>query len=405
MTFHIIEGGVTAAKGFQASGIHCGIRKNRSKADLALIYSDVPCAAAAVYTQNLVKGAPIAVTKRNIADGMARAVICNSGNANTCNADGEEKAQKMCDLIAAELHIDASDVIVASTGVIGQVLPIEPIANSVKTLAEALSATGSNDAAKAIMTTDTVEKEYALEVELDGKTVTIGGITKGSGMIHPNMATMLSVTTTDAKISHDLLQEMVSEIVSDSFNMISVDRDTSTNDTYLVLANGESGVEIKAGTNGYVKFKEALSFVATDLAKQMAADGEGATRLMEVRAVHCKNKEEAKIFSKSVVTSNLVKAMVFGKDANWGRVLCALGYSGADFDPDVIDLILEAEDEQIVLVKDGVPTDYSEDEATILLGKDAVTFICDMKQGDASATAWGCDLTYDYVKINGDYRS
>ena len=383
MTFHIIEGGVTAAKGFQASGIHCGIRKNRSKADLALIYSDVPCAAAAVYTQNLVKGAPIAVTKRNIADGTARAVICNSGNANTCNADGEEKAQKMCDLIAAELHIDASDVIVASTGVIGQVLPIEPIANSVKTLAEALSATGSNDAAKAIMTTDTVEKEYALEVELDGKTVTVGGITKGSGMIHPNMATMLSVTTTDAKISHDLLQEMVSEIVSDSFNMISVDRDTSTNDTYLVLANGESGVEIKAGTNGYVKFKEALSFVATDLAKQMAADGEGATRLMEVRAVHCKNKEEAKIFSKSVVTSNLVKAMVFGKDANWGRVLCALGYSGADFDPDVIDLILEAEDEQIVLVKDGVPTDYSEDEATILLGKDAVTFICDMKQGDA----------------------
>ena len=198
---------------------------------------------------------------------------------------------------------------------------------------------------------------------------------------------------------------MVSEIVSDSFNMISVDRDTSTNDTYLVLANGESGVEIKAGTNGYVKFKEALSFVATDLAKQMAADGEGATRLMEGRAVHCKNKEEAKIFSKSVVTSNLVKAMVFGKDANWGRVLCALGYSGADFDPDVIDLILEAEDEQIVLVKDGVPTDYSEDEATILLGKDAVTFICDMKQGDASAIAWGCDLTYDYVKINGDYRS
>lgn len=255
------------------------------------------------------------------------------------------------------------------------------------------------------MTTDTVPKEAAASFEVDGVTVTVGGMSKGSGMIHPNMATMLSVTTTDAKISHDLLQEMVSEIVSDSFNMISVDRDTSTNDTYLVLANGESGVEIKAGTNGYVKFKEALSFVATDLAKQMAADGEGATRLMEVRAVHCKNKEEAKIFSKSVVTSNLVKAMVFGKDANWGRVLCALGYSGADFDPDVIDLILEAEDEQIVLVKDGVPTDYSEDEATILLGKDAVTFICDMKQGDASAIAWGCDLTYDYVKINGDYRS
>ena len=283
----------------------------------------------------------------------------------------------------------------------------EPIQKGAKLLKDALADTKEAGllAAKAIMTTDTVPKEAAASFEVDGVTVTVGGMSKGSGMIHPNMATMLSVTTTDAKISHDLLQEMVSEIVSDSFNMISVDRDTSTNDTYLVLANGESGVEIKAGTNGYVKFKEALSFVATDLAKQMAADGEGATRLMEVRAVHCKNKEEAKIFSKSVVTSNLVKAMVFGKDANWGRVLCALGYSGADFDPDVIDLILEAEDEQIVLVKDGVPTDYSEDEATILLGKDAVTFICDMKQGDASATAWGCDLTYDYVKINGDYRS
>ena len=238
MTFHIIEGGVTAAKGFQASGIHCGIRKNRSKADLALIYSDVPCAAAAVYTQNLVKGAPIAVTKRNIADGMARAVICNSGNANTCNADGEEKAQKMCDLIAAELHIDASDVIVASTGVIGQVLPIEPIANSVKTLAEALSATGSNDAAKAIMTTDTVEKEYALEVELDGKTVTIGGITKGSGMIHPNMATMLGFLSTDASITPELLNEALHTAIEDTFNMVSVDGDTSTNDMVSVMASG-----------------------------------------------------------------------------------------------------------------------------------------------------------------------
>ena len=400
-----IKGGVCAAKGFKAGGIHCGIRKNRTKRDLALIVSEKKAAAAAVYTTNLVKGAPLTVTKAHISDGYAKAVICNSGNANTCNANGIEIAEQTCELLGAELNISPEDIVVASTGVIGQPLDITPIKNGIPSLVKSLSADGSENAAEGIMTTDTKIKEIAVSFEIGDKTCKIGGIAKGSGMIHPNMATMLSVTTTDAKISHDLLQEMVSEIVSDSFNMISVDRDTSTNDTYLVLANGESGVEIKAGTNGYVKFKEALSFVATDLAKQMAADGEGATRLMEVRAVHCKNKEEAKIFSKSVVTSNLVKAMVFGKDANWGRVLCALGYSGADFDPDVIDLILEAEDEQIVLVKDGVPTDYSEDEATILLGKDAVTFICDMKQGDASAIAWGCDLTYDYVKINGDYRS
>lgn len=405
MELSFIGGGVAAPKGFTANGIHCGIRKNKEKKDLALIYCEKDCDAAAVYTQNLVCGAPITVTRENISDGKARAIVCNSGIANTCNADGVEKAEEMCKITADALGISKSDIVVASTGVIGQPIDLEPIKNGMAKLVSGLNKDGSDSAANAIMTTDTVKKEFACEFSLGGKKCRIGAISKGSGMIHPNMATMLSVTTTDAKISHDLLQEMVSEIVSDSFNMISVDRDTSTNDTYLVLANGESGVEIKAGTNGYVKFKEALSFVATDLAKQMAADGEGATRLMEVRAVHCKNKEEAKIFSKSVVTSNLVKAMVFGKDANWGRVLCALGYSGADFDPDVIDLILEAEDEQIVLVKDGVPTDYSEDEATILLGKDAVTFICDMKQGDASAIAWGCDLTYDYVKINGDYRS
>ena len=403
-----IEGGVTAAKGFEAASTAAGI-KYKDRTDMALVYSQVPCVAAGTFTTNVVKAAPVKWDQQVVKSGAkAQAVIVNSGIANACTGEeGYEKCREMAAKTAEKLGIDEDAVLVASTGVIGKQLPMDIIGKGIDRLPGQLGETAADAAlaAEAIMTTDTVPKEAAISFEVDGVTVTVGGMSKGSGMIHPNMATMLSVTTTDAKISHDLLQEMVSEIVSDSFNMISVDRDTSTNDTYLVLANGESGVEIKAGTNGYVKFKEALSFVATDLAKQMAADGEGATRLMEVRAVHCKNKEEAKIFSKSVVTSNLVKAMLFGKDANWGRVLCALGYSGADFDPDVIDLILEAEDEQIVLVKDGVPTDYSEDEATILLGKDAVTFICDMKQGDASATAWGCDLTYDYVKINGDYRS
>ena len=403
-----IEGGVTAAKGFMAASAEAGI-KYKNRTDMALVYTKSPAVCAGTFTTNVVKAAPVWWDKEIVENKKdVHAVVLNSGIANACTGgEGKEINEYMAAQIAEALGVSTKEVLTASTGVIGMQIKKEPIQKGAKLLKDALADTKEAGllAAKAIMTTDTVPKEAAVSFEVDGVTVTVGGMSKGSGMIHPNMATMLSVTTTDAKISHDLLQEMVSEIVSDSFNMISVDRDTSTNDTYLVLANGESGVEIKAGTNGYVKFKEALSYVATDLAKQMAADGEGATRLMEVRAVHCKNKEEAKIFSKSVVTSNLVKAMVFGKDANWGRVLCALGYSGADFDPDVIDLILEAEDEQIVLVKDGVPTDYSEDEATILLGKDAVTFICDMKQGDASATAWGCDLTYDYVKINGDYRS
>ena len=331
MTFHIIEGGVTAAKGFQASGIHCGIRKNRSKADLALIYSDVPCAAAAVYTQNLVKGAPIAVTKRNIADGMARAVICNSGNANTCNADGEEKAQKMCDLIAAELHIDASDVIVASTGVIGQVLPIEPIANSVKTLAEALSATGSNDAAKAIMTTDTVEKEYALEVELDGKTVTIGGITKGSGMIHPNM-----------------LNEALHTAIEDTFNMVSVDGDTSTNDMVSVMASGlAENQTITEKNHDYELFTQALTEVCAVLSRKIAKDGEGATRLLECAVTGAKTKEDARTVAKSVICSNLLKCAIFGADANWGRVLCAIGYSGANININGVDVAFESKQGRI----------------------------------------------------------
>lgn len=406
MTFHIIEGGVTAAKGFQASGIHCGIRKNRSKADLALIYSDVPCAAAAVYTQNLVKGAPIAVTKRNIADGTARAVICNSGNANTCNADGEEKAQKMCDLIAAELHIDASDVIVASTGVIGQVLPIEPIANSVKTLAEALSATGSNDAAKAIMTTDTVEKEYALEVELDGKTVTVGGITKGSGMIHPNMATMLGFLTTDASITSELLNEALHTAIEDTFNMVSVDGDTSTNDMVSVMASSlAENQTITEKNHDYELFTQALTEVCAVLSRKIAKDGEGATRLLECAVTGAKTKEDARTVAKSVICSNLLKCAIFGADANWGRVLCAIGYSGANININGVDVAFESKQGRIEVCKDGAGLPFDEDIAKKILLEDDIIVAVTLHEGSECATAYGCDLTYDYVKINGDYRS
>ena len=406
MTFHIIEGGVTAAKGFQASGIHCGIRKNRSKADLALIYSDVPCAAAAVYTQNLVKGAPIAVTKRNIANGMARAVICNSGNANTCNADGEEKAQTMCDLIAAELHIDPSDVIVASTGVIGQVLPIEPIANSVKTLAEALSTTGSNDAAKAIMTTDTVEKEYALEVELDGKTVTIGGITKGSGMIHPNMATMLGFLTTDASIIPELLNEALHTAIEDTFNMVSVDGDTSTNDMVSVMASGlAENQTITEKNHEYKLFTQALTEVCAVLSRKIAKDGEGATRLLECAVTGAKTKEDARTVAKSVICSNLLKCAIFGADANWGRVLCAIGYSGANININGVDVAFESKQGRIEVCKNGAGLPFDEDIAKKILLEDDIIVAVTLHEGSECATAYGCDLTYDYVKINGDYRS
>lgn len=406
MTFHIIEGGVTAAKGFRASGIHCGIRKNRSKADLALIYSDVPCAAAAVYTQNLVKGAPIAVTKHNIANGMARAVICNSGNANTCNADGEEKAQKMCDLIAAELHIDPSDVIVASTGVIGQVLPIEPIANSVKTLAEALSTTGSNDAAKAIMTTDTVEKEYALEVELDGKTITIGGITKGSGMIHPNMATMLGFLTTDASITSELLNEALHTAIEDTFNMVSVDGDTSTNDMVSVMASGlAENQTITEKNHDYKLFTQALTEVCAVLSRKIAKDGEGATRLLECAVTGAKTKEDARTVAKSVICSNLLKCAIFGADANWGRVLCAIGYSGANVDINGVDVAFESKQGRIEVCKNGAGLPFDEDIAKKILLEDDIVVAVTLHEGSECATAYGCDLTYDYVKINGDYRS
>ncbi len=406
MAFQTVQGGVTAAKGFKAAGIHCGIRKNRSKADLALIYSEVPCAAAAVYTQNLVQGAPIAVTKRHLADGTARAVICNSGNANTCNADGEEKARQMCDLAAAQLGIAPEEVIVASTGVIGQVLPIEPIANAMEALAGVLSANGSNAAAKAIMTTDTVEKEYALTLELDGKTVTIGGIAKGSGMIHPNMATMLGFLTTDAAIAPALLDEALHAAIEDTFNMVSVDGDTSTNDMVSVMASGlAENRPITEKNADYRQFAQALTEVCAVLSRKMAKDGEGATRLLECTVTGAKTKRDARAVAKAVICSNLLKCAVFGADANWGRVLCAIGYAGADVDVHGVDVAFASKQGRIEVCKNGAGLPFDEEVAKKILLEDDIVVDVTFHEGDQSATAYGCDLTYDYVKINGDYRS
>ncbi len=403
-----IQGGVTAAKGFQAASAAAGI-KYQGRTDMALVYTEKPAVCAGTFTTNVVKAAPVLWDRELVAKkNPVHAVVLNSGIANACTGEeGKEINRYMASEIAGQLGIKTEEVLTASTGVIGMQIAKEPVARGAALLKEALSDTqeSGRKAAEAIMTTDTVPKEAAVSFEVEGKTVTIGGMSKGSGMIHPNMATMLSVTTTDAAIDPDLLQELVRSAVEDSFNMISVDRDTSTNDTYLVLANGESGVSIQKGTKAYEAFFEALCYVATNLAKQMAADGEGCTRLLEVQVLHCRSKEAAKLLSKSVITSNLVKTMVFGKDANWGRILCALGYAGVDFDPELVDLTLEAEGEKILLVRNGIPADYSEEKATELLGKDKVTVYCDMKEGKDSATAWGCDLTYDYVKINGDYRS
>ena len=401
-----IGGGVTAAKGFLAGGIHCGIRKNKSKADLAMIFSKTPCAAAGVYTQNLVKGAPILVTRKNIADGRAQAVICNSGNANTCNADGEKKAWRMCEIAGEALGIDPHDVIVASTGVIGQILPIAPIENAAPALAALLNENGSNMAAKAIMTTDTIEKECAVKITLGDKEVRIGGISKGSGMIHPNMATMLCFVTTDCAISVPMLQKAIKAAADTTFNMISVDGDTSTNDTLAIMANGEAeNEEITEENEAYKTFLEALTAVCRKLSMMMAGDGEGATALFEVKVIGAETKEQAKIISKSVITSNLTKAAIYGHDANWGRILCAMGYSGAQFDPEKVDLFFESAAGKMQIIKDGVALDYSEEEATKILSEPEVTAIADIKMGTAEATAWGCDLTYDYVKINADYRS
>lgn len=403
-----IEGGVTAAKGYQASAAAAGI-KYQGRTDMALVYTEKPAVCAGTFTTNVVKATPVLWDKEIVAKGApVHAVVLNSGIANACTGEeGKQQNAAMAAAVADQLDIRTEEVLTASTGVIGMQLPLEPLQKGAVLLKQNLSAgrEAAEAAARAIMTTDTVPKEAAVSFEVDGVTVTVGGMSKGSGMIHPNMATMLSVTTTDAAISREDLQELTKEAVADSFNMISVDRDTSTNDTYLVLANGASGITIQKGMKAYEDFKEALNYVSTELAKQMAADGEGATKLFEVKVVHCESREKAKTLGKSVITSNLVKTAVFGSDANWGRILCALGYAGVPFNPEIIDLTLEAEGTSLVLVQDGVATDYSEGKATELLSKQKVTVICDMKEGDSSATAWGCDLTYDYVKINGDYRS
>ena len=402
----MIEGGVTAAQGFEAGGIHCGVRKNKSKPDLAMIYSEKPCAAAAVYTQNLVKGAPILVTQKNIADGAAKAVICNSGNANTCNADGEEKAQAMCDLTAQALGIAPQDVVVASTGVIGQVLPIEPIAAGIPELVKALSADGSHAAATAIMTTDTIAKEAAAEVEIGGKTVKVGGISKGSGMIHPNMATMLCFVTTDCAISPAMLDKAIHQVTEKTFNMISVDGDTSTNDTFAILANGAAGnPEITAPGPDYDAFAQALEAVCRQLSKLMAGDGEGATKLLVCRVDGAMDLAMARTVSKSVICSTLFKAAMFGADANWGRVLCAIGYSGAAVDVNKIDVSFRSAKGQVDVCQNGAGIPFSEEKASQVLSEHEIEILVHLHLGEASAEAYGCDLTYDYVKINGDYRT
>ena len=402
----MIEGGVTAAQGFVAGGIHCGVRKNKSKPDLAMIYSEKPCAAAAVYTQNLVKGAPILVTQKNIADGTAKAVICNSGNANTCNADGEEKAQTMCDLAAQALGIEPQDVVVASTGVIGQVLPMEPIQAGIPELVKALSADGSHAAATAIMTTDTIAKEAAAEAEIGGKTVKVGGISKGSGMIHPNMATMLCFVTTDCAISPAMLDKAIHQVTEKTFNMISVDEDTSTNDTFAILANGAAGnPEITAPGPDYDAFAQALEAVCRQLSKLMAGDGEGATKLLICRVDGAMDLAMARTVAKSVICSTLFKAAMFGADANWGRVLCAIGYSGAAVDVDKIDVSFRSAKGQVDVCQNGAGIPFSEEEASQVLSEHEIEILVHLHLGEASAEAYGCDLTYDYVKINGDYRT
>ena len=402
----MIEGGVTAAQGFVAGGIHCGVRKNKSKPDLAMIYSEAPCAAAAVYTQNLVKGAPILVTQKNIADGTAKAVICNSGNANTCNADGEEKAQTMCDLAAQALGIEPQDVVVASTGVIGQVLPMEPIQAGIPELVKALSADGSHAAATAIMTTDTIAKEAAAEAEIGGKTVKVGGISKGSGMIHPNMATMLCFVTTDCAISPAMLDKAIHQVTEKTFNMISVDEDTSTNDTFAILANGAAGnPEITAPGPDYDAFAQALEAVCRQLSKLMAGDGEGATKLLICRVDGAMDLAMARTVAKSVICSTLFKAAMFGADANWGRVLCAIGYSGAAVDVNKIDVSFRSAKGQVDVCQNGAGIPFSEEEASQVLSEHEIEILVHLHLGEASAEAYGCDLTYDYVKINGDYRT
>ena len=402
-----IQGGVSAPKGFKAAGIHCGIRKNASKEDLALIVSDADCSAAAVYTQNKVKGAPIYVTRAHIADGHARAVICNSGNANTCNENGVEIAQKTCEILASQLNIAADDIIVASTGVIGAPLCIEPFEAGIPKLVKELSPDGGQSAARAIMTTDTAPKQLALEFEAGGKTSRLGAMGKGSGMINPNMATMLIFVTTDAAISPEMLQKALSDDVKDTFNQISVDGDTSTNDSVAVLANGmaQNTPITDENCEGYKAFCEALRQINTYMCRAIASDGEGATKLITCEVKNADSKETARKIAKSIISSSLFKAAIFGSDANWGRAICAIGYTEGDFSVDNINISLSSEAGDILVCKASTAVDFDEDKAKEILQKKEICVLIDMHAGECEATAWGCDLTYDYVKINGDYRS
>ena len=401
-----ITGGVCAAKGFTANGVHCGIRRNKTKKDLSLIFSEKRAVAAAVYTQNLVKGAPITVTKQNIADGYAQAMICNSGNANTCNANGIEIAEKTCGLVAAQLGIPASDIIVASTGVIGQPLDLTPIADGIPSLVSGLGADNSLAAAEGIMTTDTQVKEVAVSFDVDGTECRLGAIAKGSGMIHPNMATMLIFVTTDVAITPEMLQKALSADVQTSFNMISVDGDTSTNDMVSIMANGMAGnAEITSPGAGYDAFCQALHHVTVKLSRMIAKDGEGATKLLECKVEGAKTQEAARIAARSVISSALVKAAMFGADANCGRVMCAIGYSGADVDVSKIDVSYLSAAGEILVCEAGSGLNFDEDLAKKILTEEEITVLVQLHDGNYTATAWGCDLTYDYVKINGDYRT
>ena len=415
--FKNIDGGICAAKGFKASGTYCGIKKPnvdnynpniKHKNDICLYVSDVLCNAAAVYTQNKVKGAPIIVTKANLekSDNKAIAVIANSKNANTCNADGEEKADKMCQLVADELNIPKEQVIVASTGVIGQILPIEPIEKAVPILVKELDYGKNLEAATAIMTTDTVKKEYAVEFEINGITCHLGGMAKGSGMIHPNMATTLNFITTDCAISGELLQRALSDIVKITYNCLSIDGDTSTNDMVCLMANGLAGnEEITCEGDEYEIFKSALYEVMANLARMLAKDGEGASKLLECKCIGASDQDTAITVAKSVICSSLFKAAMFGEDANWGRVLCAIGYADAEFDINKVDVDLRSSKGTVAVCRNGSGIEFSEKEASKVLSSDEIYIDINLNDGDADATAWGCDLTYDYVKINGDYRT
>ncbi len=400
------DGGVCAAKGFRASGVHCGIRKNRTKRDVALIVSDVPASAAALYTTNLVKGAPLTVTKNHISDGRAQAIICNSGNANTCNANGIEVAEKTCEALGEALGISPKDVVVASTGVIGQPLDITPIVNGIPALVSELSVDGNHSAAEAIMTTDTVSKEVAVEFEIGGKTCHMGGIAKGSGMIHPNMATMLVFITTDVKISPEMLDKALRADVPETFNMVSIDGDTSTNDMVSILAGGMAGnEEITDDGEDFKIFAKALNTVTVHLCRMIAGDGEGATKLLECKVYNAATHCAAKNIAKSIICSSLVKTAMFGADANWGRILCAIGYSGEKTDVHGVDVSFKSCKGEICVCRKGASIEFSEEKAKEILLEKEIEIIVTLSDGSESAVAWGCDLTYDYVRINGDYRT